>query len=317
MGAAARRLADHVIVTSDNPRSEDPDAIIAAIVEGAERRRGRGGALDARGRARPPRGDRSARSRSREPRRHRVIAGKGHEQGQEFEGGRKIPFDDRDVAREELRAPQHASVRHRRVIDLHRQSGSRRSAVRRCLRARRARRRRRHARARGRRLARGRDRATCSSALPGERADGGEFAAAGDRGRRLGRARRAGARAGRGRERPSRRARVRRRRPARRARAARARAWLDRPARERLQGRRHHRLDRQDLDQGHPARAARAGASTGRCTRARDNYNTEIGLPLTVLEAERGTRALVLEMAMRGPGTDQASCARSRIPTSA
>jgi UDP-N-acetylmuramoyl-L-alanyl-D-glutamate--2,6-diaminopimelate ligase len=33
-----------------------------------------------------------------------VIAGKGHEQGQEFGAGRKIPFDDRDVAREELRA---------------------------------------------------------------------------------------------------------------------------------------------------------------------------------------------------------------------
>ena len=33
-----------------------------------------------------------------------VIAGKGHEQGQEFEGGRKIPFDDREVAREELLA---------------------------------------------------------------------------------------------------------------------------------------------------------------------------------------------------------------------
>ena len=32
-----------------------------------------------------------------------VIAGKGHEQGQEFEGGRKLPFDDRAVAREELR----------------------------------------------------------------------------------------------------------------------------------------------------------------------------------------------------------------------
>ena len=31
-----------------------------------------------------------------------VIAGKGHEQGQEFEDGRKIPFDDREVAREEL-----------------------------------------------------------------------------------------------------------------------------------------------------------------------------------------------------------------------
>ena len=33
-----------------------------------------------------------------------MIAGKGHEQGQEFEGGRKIPFDDREVAREELLA---------------------------------------------------------------------------------------------------------------------------------------------------------------------------------------------------------------------
>ena len=36
MGAAARRLADHTLVTSDNPRSEEPDAIIAAIVAGAE-----------------------------------------------------------------------------------------------------------------------------------------------------------------------------------------------------------------------------------------------------------------------------------------
>ena len=33
-----------------------------------------------------------------------MIAGKGHEQGQEFEGGRKIPFDDRVVAREQLHA---------------------------------------------------------------------------------------------------------------------------------------------------------------------------------------------------------------------
>ena len=32
-----------------------------------------------------------------------VIAGKGHEQGQEFEGGRKEPFDDVEVAREALR----------------------------------------------------------------------------------------------------------------------------------------------------------------------------------------------------------------------
>ncbi len=33
-----------------------------------------------------------------------VIAGKGHEQGQEFEGGRKEPFDDVEVAREALRS---------------------------------------------------------------------------------------------------------------------------------------------------------------------------------------------------------------------
>ena len=33
-----------------------------------------------------------------------MIAGKGHEQGQEFEGGRKLPFDDREVAREQLLA---------------------------------------------------------------------------------------------------------------------------------------------------------------------------------------------------------------------
>jgi UDP-N-acetylmuramoyl-L-alanyl-D-glutamate--2,6-diaminopimelate ligase len=33
-----------------------------------------------------------------------LVAGKGHEQGQEFTGGRKVPFDDRQVAAEELRA---------------------------------------------------------------------------------------------------------------------------------------------------------------------------------------------------------------------
>src|SRR6185295_11883891 len=35
---------------------------------------------------------------------------------------------------------------------------------------------------------------------------------------------------------------------------------------------------------------------------SRENWNTEIGLPLTILEAPRGTQALVLEMAMRGEG---------------
>jgi UDP-N-acetylmuramoyl-L-alanyl-D-glutamate--2,6-diaminopimelate ligase len=86
------------VVTSDNPRSEDPDAIIdqirggipddphAEVLVEADRRAAIALAL---GRA----GDGDS----------VVIAGKGHEQGQEFEDGRKIPFDDRDVAREELR----------------------------------------------------------------------------------------------------------------------------------------------------------------------------------------------------------------------
>ena len=95
MGEAARELADRVLVTSDNPRSERPDAIIDQVMEGAgpdaerdaDRRRAIGRAIaDA------------------EPGDVVVIAGKGHEQGQEFEHGRKEPFDDITVAREALRA---------------------------------------------------------------------------------------------------------------------------------------------------------------------------------------------------------------------
>jgi UDP-N-acetylmuramoyl-L-alanyl-D-glutamate--2,6-diaminopimelate ligase len=94
MGRIARDLADRVIVTSDNPRSEDPEAIIEEILDGAgadvdhlvDRREAIEQAIAG---ARP--GDVV------------VIAGKGHEQGQEFKGGRKIPFDDSMVAREVLR----------------------------------------------------------------------------------------------------------------------------------------------------------------------------------------------------------------------
>jgi UDP-N-acetylmuramoyl-L-alanyl-D-glutamate--2,6-diaminopimelate ligase len=97
MGRAGGVLSDLAVVTSDNPRSEDPEAIVAEVAAGAregdaellvEVDRHRAIAL-AVGRAKP--GDTV------------VIAGKGHEQGQEFEGGRKVPFDDRRVAREELR----------------------------------------------------------------------------------------------------------------------------------------------------------------------------------------------------------------------
>ncbi len=93
MGRAVRRLADVMIVTSDNPRTEEPLAIIEEILvgagEGAEVEPDRRAAIDvALDRARP---DDVV-----------VIAGKGHEQGQEIDG-RKLPFDDREVARETLR----------------------------------------------------------------------------------------------------------------------------------------------------------------------------------------------------------------------
>ena len=92
MGRIASELADVAIVTSDNPRSEEPEAIIAEILAGAgdaevepDRReaiaRAIGEAVD---------GDVV------------VIAGKGHEQGQQF-ADRTIPFDDREMAREALR----------------------------------------------------------------------------------------------------------------------------------------------------------------------------------------------------------------------
>jgi UDP-N-acetylmuramoyl-L-alanyl-D-glutamate--2,6-diaminopimelate ligase len=111
MGAAARRLGDHVIVTSDNPRSEDPDSIIAAIVEGAERTAAEE-PLRSTLEVEPDRRGAIARALAlAEPGDIVLIAGKGHEQGQELEGGRKVPFDDRDVAREELRGLARSSAR--------------------------------------------------------------------------------------------------------------------------------------------------------------------------------------------------------------
>jgi UDP-N-acetylmuramoyl-L-alanyl-D-glutamate--2,6-diaminopimelate ligase len=96
MGAAASRLTDLAIVTSDNPRSEDPGAILAEILAGIDDRDGVEAEVDRRAAIA------LALSRA-EPGDTVVIAGKGHEQGQEFEEGRKLPFDDREVAREELR----------------------------------------------------------------------------------------------------------------------------------------------------------------------------------------------------------------------
>jgi UDP-N-acetylmuramoyl-L-alanyl-D-glutamate--2,6-diaminopimelate ligase len=95
MGEVATRLADVAIVTSDNPRSEDPKAIASEVLDGVpagraaplvelDRRLAIRTALQGAGT-----GDVV------------VIAGKGHETGQTFDGV-TTPFDDRVVATEEL-----------------------------------------------------------------------------------------------------------------------------------------------------------------------------------------------------------------------
>lgn len=97
MGTAAARRADIVVVTSDNPRSEDPDAIIGEIIEGVIAARSNG----------PDHVDADRRNaiewvlRAARPGDIVVIAGKGHETGQTF-ADLTIPFDDRVVAGELL-----------------------------------------------------------------------------------------------------------------------------------------------------------------------------------------------------------------------
>ena len=87
MGAVANRLADTVVLTSDNPRGEDPLAILAQIAPGApaatvEPDRARAITNAVQGAA---------------PGDVVLVAGKGHEQYQEI-GGRKLPFSDHEVA---------------------------------------------------------------------------------------------------------------------------------------------------------------------------------------------------------------------------
>ncbi|GAB2658498.1 UDP-N-acetylmuramoyl-L-alanyl-D-glutamate--2,6-diaminopimelate ligase [Kribbella swartbergensis] len=99
MGAAAARTADVVIITDDNPRSEDPAAIRAAALEGAraavpeadlreigDRRQAIAAAIELAG-----------------PGDTVVVLGKGHETGQDV-GGVIHPFDDRETVRELLEA---------------------------------------------------------------------------------------------------------------------------------------------------------------------------------------------------------------------
>jgi len=101
MGVAAASVADLVIVTDDNPRSESPEVIRAALLTGARSALAAGGAVEivevagrrdavlSAVRAAPARGDTV------------LVAGKGHEQGQELDD-RVLPFDDREVLREAL-----------------------------------------------------------------------------------------------------------------------------------------------------------------------------------------------------------------------
>jgi UDP-N-acetylmuramoyl-L-alanyl-D-glutamate--2,6-diaminopimelate ligase len=99
MGAIAAGAADLVIVTDDNPRTEDPGAIRAEVLAGAEE-------VDAATRAEVREvGDRraaiAAALEAARPGDVVLVAGKGHETGQEV-AGVVHPFDDRDVVRELL-----------------------------------------------------------------------------------------------------------------------------------------------------------------------------------------------------------------------
>ena len=97
MGMVAARLADVVIVTSDNPRSEDPMAIIDEVLRGVVEVKG-----ESADHVMPDRRESIATALGLASRGDVVvIAGKGHETGQQF-ADHTIDFDDREVARDEL-----------------------------------------------------------------------------------------------------------------------------------------------------------------------------------------------------------------------
>ncbi|RKY38752.1 MAG: UDP-N-acetylmuramoyl-L-alanyl-D-glutamate--2,6-diaminopimelate ligase, partial [Candidatus Omnitrophota bacterium] len=96
MGKVGSELSDLLILTSDNPRTEDPEEILKEVAKGIERRDNYQIILDRREAIR--KGIEVARTGDVV-----VIAGKGHEKYQVFKDT-IIPFDDREVVREEIKA---------------------------------------------------------------------------------------------------------------------------------------------------------------------------------------------------------------------
>ena len=290
MGAIARRARRHRRRHLRQPAIRGPGRD-----HRRDRRRDRAAPGRCRGRAGPARGDRAGARRGGAPGDTVLIAGKGHEQGQEFEGGRKIPFDDREVARDELRRLRRGRERDR----ARRRTGSPQPRAPRSSRAEAT------GAPSGRRSTRARwGRATCSSGLPAStptaasspprrsRPAPGAWWSTPEHARRqavasaggvavLGR-RPAGGAAAPG---------------ARHGGASSARRWSA------ITGS-TGKTSVKDICRGDPA-AARVHAS-------RENFNTEIGLPLTILEAPPETEFLVLEMAMRGPGQIAELCGDRR-----
>ncbi|RKS09850.1 UDP-N-acetylmuramoylalanyl-D-glutamate--2,6-diaminopimelate ligase [Nocardiopsis sp. Huas11] len=120
MGEAAARLSDQLIVTNDNPRTEDPIAIAAAMLEGVakvpEDQRARVTVELDRAEAIGLAVDRAG------PGDVVVVAGKGHETGQ-YVKGEILPFDDREVLREAIEGHLSVSARERLGValqDIHR-----------------------------------------------------------------------------------------------------------------------------------------------------------------------------------------------------
>lgn len=103
MGAAVARFADTAVLTSDNPRSEDPLAILATMLQGAAsvpaHERGEVQVFEDRAAAI------AAAVARAEPGDTVLVAGKGHEQGQDIAGVVR-PFDDRQVLREAIKKTQ-------------------------------------------------------------------------------------------------------------------------------------------------------------------------------------------------------------------